>query len=193
MIMVSMTSAGGTRRAASEDGPAGLRSRIWNIAATVRDPELPMLTLADLGILRDVELTGSSASVVITPTYSGCPALVTMRADLLHRLAEHGFGDVRITVRLDPPWTTDWISEHGSAELRRAGISAPGPRSAGSAAGRNPAGVIPVRLGPTRRMLSCPRCGCDDVALVSEFGSTACQAHYRCRNCREPFEHIKEI
>ena len=191
MIMVPTTTRGRTDRAETREGRATRRDRIREIAATVPDPELPMLTLADLGIVRDVELTDGVTAVVITPTYSGCPALVTMREDLLHRLSEQGFSDVRVAVRLDPPWTSDWITEHGRAQLQAAGISAPGPASHGSTSGT--AGPIPLRLGPTRRLLHCPRCGSADTALVSEFGSTACKAHYRCRSCGEPFDHIKEI
>lgn len=157
------------------------------VAATVVDPELPMLTLADLGVLRDVELAEDGAAVVsITPTYSGCPAMATMRDDLVRRLQEEGFADVRVKVVLHPAWTTDWITPEGRRALAAAGISPPGraPRNAGP---------IALRLTPTHRAVHCPRCSSSDVDLTSEFGSTACKAMYQCRVCLEPFDHVKEI
>lgn len=158
------------------------------VAATVTDPELPMLTLADLGVLRGVEV-GSDGSVVvsITPTYSGCPAMATMRDDLVRRLREQGCADVRVRIELDPAWTTDWITARGRAALAEAGISPPATGS------RRPPGPVPLQLTPTRRAVGCPRCGSTEVELTSEFGSTACKAMYRCRACLEPFDHIKEI
>ena len=155
------------------------------VAATVTDPELPMLTLADLGVLRDVSYDDAGALVVsITPTYSGCPAMATMRDDVVRRLAEEGFDDVAVRVSLSPPWTTDWITEQGKRALAEHGISPPGPA---------PRGPVVLSLSPTRRAVRCPRCGSEDVALTSEFGSTACKALYRCRTCLEPFDHVKEI
>ena len=157
------------------------------IAATVVDPELPMLTLADLGVLRDVEQAADGGWVVsITPTYSGCPAMATMRDDVIRTLQADGFTDVRVRVVLDPAWTTDWISPQGKAALTRAGISPPG------SAERRP-GPVALSLSATRRDVCCPRCEATDVELTSEFGSTACKALYRCRVCLEPFEHVKEI
>jgi len=158
------------------------------VAATVTDPELPMLTLHDLGVLREVALDDDGAVVVaITPTYSGCPAMATMRDDLLHRLREAGFEDARVRVALEPAWTTDWITPAGRAALADAGISPPGPAPRRE-------GPIVLSLAPTRRTdVRCPRCGTADVALTSEFGSTACKAMYRCRACLEPFDHLKEI
>jgi ring-1,2-phenylacetyl-CoA epoxidase subunit PaaD len=162
------------------------------VASTVVDPELPMLTLADLGVLRDVEVDEGRVVVSITPTYTGCPAMATMRDDLVRTLQEQGFADVEVRVALHPAWTTDWITPVGKAALAAAGISPPGPVSAGSTTG-NSAGPVTIRLAPTRRALSCPQCASTDVALVSEFGSTACKALYRCRSCLEPFDHVKEI
>ncbi|CAN5574343.1 phenylacetate-CoA oxygenase subunit PaaJ [soil metagenome] len=156
------------------------------VAAEVTDPEMPMLTLADLGVLRDVELDGAALTVTITPTYSGCPAMATMRDDLVHRLRDHGFDDVRVRVSLEPAWSSDWITERGRRALRDHGISAPG------AAPRHD-GPITLNLRPTRRRLSCPRCGSEQVRLSSEFGATACKAMYRCETCLEPFDHVKEI
>jgi ring-1,2-phenylacetyl-CoA epoxidase subunit PaaD len=164
-----------------------LLGRARNVAASVTDPELPMLTLADLGVLREVAFDDAGRLVVtITPTYSGCPAMATMRDDLVACLQEEGFADVSVKVSLHPAWTTDWISERGKDVLSRHGISSPGaaPRRSGKTV---------LSLLPTRRAVRCPRCGGAEVSLTSEFGSTACKAMYRCRACLEPFDHIKEI
>jgi ring-1,2-phenylacetyl-CoA epoxidase subunit PaaD len=169
----------------------------YAIAASVTDPELPMLTLEDLGVLRRVEEHGAgedgagehgaSVTVVITPTYSGCPALAAMRDDLVRVLTRAGYADVRVTVELSPAWSSDWISERGRAALAAAGISPPGP-----APSRHD-GPVPLALLPARRELRCPRCGAAAAELISEFGATACKALYRCAGCLEPFEHVKEI
>jgi ring-1,2-phenylacetyl-CoA epoxidase subunit PaaD len=164
----------------------GLTGHAWAVASTVVDPELPMLTLADLGVLREVEVHGDAVVVAITPTYSGCPAMATMRDDLVRRLRQEGYDDVQVRVALDPAWTTDWITAEGRAALAEAGISPPGP-----APRRD--GPVALQLAPTRRAVRCPRCDSTDVALTSEFGSTACKAMYRCRSCLEPFDHVKEI
>ncbi len=142
-----------------------------------------MMTLADLGVLRSVEERDGCAVVTITPTYSGCPAMATMRDDLVRRLGEEGY-DAEVRVSLSPPWSSDWITERGRQALRDHGISPPGPA---------PAGRVGLTLLPTRRALRCPRCGSDEVELTSEFGSTACKAMYRCGACLEPFDHVKEI
>ena len=156
------------------------------IAASVTDPEMPMLTLADLGVLREVRESGDGAVVVtITPTYSGCPAMATMRDDLVHRLTDAGY-DARVEVALSPAWSSDWITERGRQALRDHGLSAPGP-----APRRD--GPVPLNLLPTRREITCPRCGSENARLSAEFGATACKALYRCEDCLEPFEHLKEI
>jgi len=157
-----------------------------DIARTVTDPEMPMLTLEDLGVLRSVEEEAGRVVVAITPTYSGCPAMATMRDDLVHRLQDAGYDSVQVKVALSPAWTSDWITERGRAALRAHGLSAPGkaPRHDGP---------ITLNLLPTRRAVHCPRCGSAEVELTSEFGATACKALYRCTSCLEPFEHVKEI
>ncbi|GAA1621528.1 phenylacetate-CoA oxygenase subunit PaaJ [Brevibacterium sanguinis] len=155
-------------------------------AARVTDPEMPMLTLVDLGVLRDVTVEDDHVVATITPTYSGCPAMATMRDDLQRELQDAGFPDAEIRVSLTPAWSSDWITEEGRAALAGAGISPPGqaPRRQGPVA---------LTLMPTRRAIVCTLCGSDDVALTSEFGPTACKAMYQCRTCLEPFEHVKEI
>ena len=183
-----------TVAAATVVEPEVLRARASAVARRVTDPEMPMLTLEDLGVLRDVTVTPSGEVVVtITPTYSGCPAMATMRDDLVRALQEEGLR-ARVRVALSPAWSSDWITERGRRALREHGLSAPGPAPApppASAPGRP--GAIPLTLGPTRRDLTCPRCGSGAVELTSEFGATACKALYRCTACLEPFEHVKEI
>ncbi len=145
-----------------------------------------MLTLEDLGVLRSVSLDDNGTVVVtITPTYSGCPAMATMRDDLVHRLRDAGF-DAVVRVSLTPPWSSDWITARGREALAEHGISAP-------LAARRPRDPVAISLLPARRDLTCPRCASTDVELTSEFGPTACKAIYRCSECLEPFEHVKEI
>jgi ring-1,2-phenylacetyl-CoA epoxidase subunit PaaD len=164
---------------------AATATTAYDVAASVTDPEMPMLTLEDLGVLRGVRESDGHVVVTITPTYSGCPAMATMRDDLVHRLRDAGY-DARIEVALHPAWSSDWITERGRRALREHGLSAPGPAP-------RSAGPIALSLSPTRRRLSCPRCGSGAVELTSEFGATACKALYRCTSCLEPFEHVKEI
>jgi ring-1,2-phenylacetyl-CoA epoxidase subunit PaaD len=156
------------------------------VAGSVVDPELPVLTLADLGVLRDVRTEDDGTVVVeITPTYPGCPALDAMRADLREALSEAGFPLVEVRTVLAPAWTTDWISDVGREKLARAGIAPP------AAAATPPAGAVPLHLG-SPRSAACPLCGSADTEEVSEFAATACTALRRCRECQEPFEHVKE-
>jgi ring-1,2-phenylacetyl-CoA epoxidase subunit PaaD len=164
-----------------------LRERALDAARTVTDPEMPMLTLDDLGILRSVEVSGSGAvTVAITPTYTGCPAMAAMRDDLVRVLGEAGFAEVTIRLSLSPAWSSDWITERGRRALHAHGLSAPGRAPTRS-------GPVALSLLPTRRDLHCPRCGSGALELTSEFGPTACKALYRCTSCLEPFEHVKEI
>jgi len=157
-----------------------------DIAAAVPDPELPMVTLADLGILRDVTARDGRLVVTITPTYSGCPALREIAHDLRHRLSQAGFADVTVRTELAPPWTSDWITAEGREKLLAAGVAPPHPATRG--------GPVPLTLTATRRdPVSCPRCGCADTTQTAAFSATACKALFRCEACREPFEYVKEI
>ena len=160
--------------------------RARHIAATVPDPELPMLTLADLGVLRGVELAEDGTVVAsLTPTYSGCPAMAEMRADVAARLRGEGYTRVEIRTVLDPPWTSDWITPAGRRKLAEHGIAPPGPAPRG--------GPVALVLSPTRHAVTCPRCGSADTEETSRFAATSCKALWRCRACREPFEYVKEI
>jgi ring-1,2-phenylacetyl-CoA epoxidase subunit PaaD len=150
------------------------------VAATVVDPEIPVLTIEDLGILRDVAERGDRVEVTITPTYSGCPAMDAIRDDVVRELGQAGYDDVVVRMVLAPAWTTDWMSEDGKRKLAEYGIAPPtGLRAAG-----------PVRLTLAAR---CPRCGSADTREISRFGSTSCKALYECRACAEPFDYFKVL
>jgi ring-1,2-phenylacetyl-CoA epoxidase subunit PaaD len=165
---------------------AGL-DRARAIAAAVPDPELPMLTVADLGILRDVAAEGERLVVTITPTYSGCPALREIAHDLRHRLMAAGFAEVAVRTALAPAWSSDWITAEGRRKLRAAGLAP--PHAAPSRPGPIPLTLTAVQHEP----VECPRCGSADTTQTAAFGATACKALFRCETCREPFEYVKEI
>lgn len=155
-------------------------ARAWDIAAQVPDPEVPVLTIEDLGVLRAVTLTDAGAEVVLTPTYSGCPAIDQMRDDVAARLHAAGYTEVNVSTTLSPAWTTDWMSDSGKRKLEEYGIAAPHPRSA--------LGTGPVRI---QLGVKCPRCHSIRTREVARFGSTACKAHYECLACYEPFDFFK--
>jgi ring-1,2-phenylacetyl-CoA epoxidase subunit PaaD len=161
----------------------------WAAAASVPDPEVPVLTVADLGVLRDVRVADDgSVDVDITPTYSGCPAMHTIEHDVVDALHDKGFREVRVHTRLTPAWTTDWMSDAGRRKLAEYGIAPPGRRAAG--------GPVPLTLGTrpgTTDRPTCPQCGSADVRELSHFGSTACKSLWQCTSCREPFDHFKAI
>lgn len=157
------------------------------VAETVTDPELPMLTLADLGVLRDVSESDGRVAVTITPTYTGCPAMDTMRDDLEHALRDAGYAEIDISVTLSPAWSSDWISADGLRKLADAGIAPPARAPLAAS------GPIPLSLGPSVRRVRCPHCASANTEEVSRFGATACRALFRCLDCQEPFEHVKEI
>lgn len=155
-------------------------SPAWKIAADLPDPELPVVTIADLGILRDVtEDDQGRVHVQITPTYSGCPAMETISADLVEALLSAGYQHVDVEFVLSPPWTTDWMSAEAKAKLAAYGVAPPGPRTDGPVA-------VPLSV-------RCPQCGSLDTRESSRFGSTACKSLWVCRACREPFDHFKAI
>ncbi len=157
------------------------------IAAAVPDPELPMVTLEDLGILRDVMAEDGRLVVTITPTYSGCPALREIAHDLRRRLTAAGFADVTVRTELAPAWSSDHITEEGREKLRAAGIAPPNRAQVSQ-------GPVPVPLTLSRReRVACPRCGSANTEQTAAFGATACKSLFRCADCREPFEHVKEI
>ena len=157
---------------------AELRQRAWDVAADVVDPEIPVLTIADLGVLRDVAITDGRVEVAITPTYSGCPAMNMITFEIELALAREGFVDSRVRIVLSPAWTTDWMSDDGRRKLREYGIA-------------------PPQAATTRRALfglqqvACPQCGSIDTEVLSEFGSISCKALWRCKSCREPFDYFK--
>jgi ring-1,2-phenylacetyl-CoA epoxidase subunit PaaD len=160
--------------------------RAWAVLDTVPDPEVPVLSVRELGIVRDVIESDHGIEVVLTPTYSGCPATEVIAQSVRDALEADGFAPVKVSTRMAPAWTTDWISEDGRRKLREYGIAPPGPVD--SSAG------TPVRFMPRRKVaVACPRCGSDHTERLSAFGSTACKALYRCLACREPFEHFKPL
>jgi ring-1,2-phenylacetyl-CoA epoxidase subunit PaaD len=156
------------------------------IAAGIPDPELPMVTVADRGILRGIRMEYGSLVVTITPTYSGCPALTEIARGLHGALTEAGLGPVTVQTALAPAWTTDWITAEGRRKLEAAGIAPPGPVRHGP---------VPLTLspGPRRDGVRCPLCGSADTGVTAAFSGTACKALRRCRSCGEPFEQVKEL
>lgn len=150
-------------------------TRLYALLSSVCDPEIPVLTLQDLGVLRDISVDDGRVKVTITPTYSGCPAMDAMRADIETTLAQAGYQQVTVEQSLSPAWTTDWMSENGREKLRAYGIAPPVTLSCGQQSGT----------------IECPQCGSGDVKRISEFGSTACKAFYQCLDCQEPFDYFK--
>jgi ring-1,2-phenylacetyl-CoA epoxidase subunit PaaD len=154
------------------------RQRAWDTAAAVVDPEIPVLTIADLGVLREVVVSDGRVEVAITPTYSGCPAMNMITLEIELALERAGFRDSKVRTVLSPAWTTDWMSEAGRRKLREYGIAPPLAASSRRAL----FGVEQV---------ACPQCGSIDTEVLSEFGSTSCKALWRCKSCREPFDYFK--
>ena len=163
---------------ATAEGVETLEAQAWRIAGDVADPEIPVLTIADLGVLRAVRVDGEGIAVDITPTYSGCPAMTMIAVEIEVALAKAGFAKIRVNTVLAPAWTTDWMSEEGRRKLAEYGIA-------------------PPRQGGGRRALfgveavGCPHCGSADTAEIAAFGSTSCKSLWRCNRCREPFDYFK--
>ncbi|WP_223263281.1 1,2-phenylacetyl-CoA epoxidase subunit PaaD [Arthrobacter sp. NamB2] len=152
---------------------------VWSIAAAICDPEIPVLTIEDLGVLRDARVTASGqVQITITPTYSGCPAMDAIRDDVTSALRDAGYDDVAVRLVLSPAWTTDWLSDDGKAKLAEYGIA---PPTGTAAAG-------PVRVGLS---VKCPQCSSLHTRELTRFGSTSCKALYVCNDCREPFDYFK--
>jgi ring-1,2-phenylacetyl-CoA epoxidase subunit PaaD len=162
------------------EGEENLRARAWDIAAAVCDPEIPVLTIEDLGVLRDVRVENDHVEVLITPTYSGCPAMSMITLEVETALAAAGITNARVTTVLSPAWTTDWMTEAGKEKLRAYGIAPP-------------VGAASRRALFGEEQVTCPRCGAGDTARISQFGSTACKALWRCNVCAEPFDYFKCI
>ena len=159
----------------------------YDVAAQTPDPELPMVTIADLGILRAVDLSAEGVAVIITPTYSGCPAMREISADVAHRLVKAGFGPVTVRTQLAPAWSSDWITADGRRKLAEAGIAPP------SAAPRR-GGPVPVKLSTVPADVTrCPRCGSVSTTETARFSATACKSLHRCDACGEPFEAVKAL
>lgn len=155
-------------------------AELWDVVKTVPDPEVPVLTIEDLGILRGVEMVDGTVVVTITPTYSGCPAMDTISADVTNALAAAGYHDAKVDLVLTPAWTTDWMSDEGKRKLEDYGIAPP----TGKAAVNDGPIMIPMAV-------KCPQCHSLNTREVTRFGSTACKALYTCNDCLEPFDYFK--
>jgi ring-1,2-phenylacetyl-CoA epoxidase subunit PaaD len=160
------------------DTDSDLRQRAWDAAAQVVDPEIPVLTIADLGVLRDVAVQDGKVEIAITPTYSGCPAMNMIGLEIELALAREGIHQAKVNTVLSPAWTTDWMSDAGRRKLLAYGIAPPQAASSRRAL-----------FG--EQQVACPQCGSENTEVLSEFGSTSCKALWRCRSCREPFDYFK--
>jgi ring-1,2-phenylacetyl-CoA epoxidase subunit PaaD len=157
------------------------KNHIFSILETVTDPEVPVLTITDLGILRDIIINGEQVEVVITPTYTGCPAMDMITANIKMALLENGYRNIKVTSVLSPAWTTDWMSDAGKAKLKEYGIAPPNPKQH----------VCSDKLFAADEAVQCPHCNSWHTRRISEFGSTACKALYQCNDCKEPFDYFK--
>lgn len=155
------------------------KERIWELMEEVFDPEVPVLTIVDLGVLRDVVKEGEGWKIIITPTYSGCPAMKRIEDDIIEKLAEHDIKNVKVENVLSPAWTTDWLSESGRRKLKEYGIAPPVDE------------VDKSVLFSEPHIVPCPKCDSRNTKMISQFGSTACKAHYQCQECLEPFDYFK--
>jgi ring-1,2-phenylacetyl-CoA epoxidase subunit PaaD len=155
--------------------------KIWKLLENVNDPEVPVLSVIDLGIVRDVKINDDEIEIIITPTYSGCPAMDMIKMNIKMVLLENGFQKIKITSILSPAWTTDWMSEHGKEKLKSFGIAPPTVKQQ----------VCHTELFHNGEAIQCPRCNSYNTTLISQFGSTACKALYVCEDCKEPFDYFK--
>lgn len=164
--------------------------QVWDWLSQVPDPEIPVISLTDLGIIRDVAWEGDTLVVTVTPTYSGCPATGIINLDLETALRDHGIDKLELRRQLSPPWTSDWITPEGRDKLRAYGIA---PPIDGTAADGRLAGRVARLAGRSNLVIACPRCGSNATEKVSQFGSTPCKASWRCTDCLEPFDYFKCI
>lgn len=156
------------------------KEQIWEILKDVCDPEIPVLSVLDLGIVRDVNLDKEDIEIIITPTYSGCPAMDMISVNIKATLQSQGVDNVKVTSVWNPAWTTDWITEEGKSKLKAYGIAPPVEENGDK--------MALFGTGPT---IECPRCNSTNTRLVSQFGSTACKSMYQCNDCKEPFDYFK--
>lgn len=158
------------------------KNEVWDIIKNIPDPEIPVLTLLDLGVIKEVDIQEDGlVEVTITPTYTGCPAMKVFEDDIVKTLNDNGFDNVNVKTRLSPAWTTDWMSEEGRNKLKEYGIAPP----VGSS--------DKTLLQEEKRMIQCPRCHSMDTEMISQFGSTPCKSLYQCQDCKEPFDYFKCI
>jgi len=160
-------------------------ARVWDALAGVPDPEVPVVSIVELGIVRGVSVGEGGVRIEVTPTYSGCPATESIASAIRERLAGIGIADVELVTRLSPPWTTDWLAPEAKRKLAAFGIAPPHVTGARI----DVAGISPLRRASV--VVPCPRCGSTQTSLLSQFGSTACKAQYRCDACLEPFDYFK--
>ena len=157
------------------------KQTIYSYLEEINDPEVPVLSIMDLGIVRDVKMNDEELEVVITPTYTGCPAMDMITTTIKIQLATLGFKKVKVTQALSPPWTTEWMSEEGKRKLKEYGIAPPNPKQQ----------VCDQKLFAAAEAVQCPQCNSYHTHRISEFGSTACKALYQCDDCKEPFDYFK--
>lgn len=157
------------------------KDKIFEFLHEVKDPEIPAVSVIEMGMVRDVEFTGDKTTIIITPTYSGCPAMYEIRKDVVSKLKDKGFGNVAVREQLSPAWTTDWMTDSTKEKLRKFGI-APPDKSTGESI---------VKLFEKEKPVQCPYCGSEKTKLESRFGATACKSLHYCNSCNQPFEHFK--
>jgi ring-1,2-phenylacetyl-CoA epoxidase subunit PaaD len=155
-------------------------NEIWDLMREIHDPEIPVINVVELGIVREVEIIDGNPKVTITPTYSGCPAMDVIQVDIEKALHDEGFDEAEVVTILHPPWTTDWMTEEAREKLRDFGIAPPEKGTADKGA-----------LFQKERKVQCPNCGSMNTELISPFGSTACKAQHRCKDCNDPFDYFK--
>ena len=160
--------------------------KIWEILGLITDPEIPVLSIIDLGIVRDIQVNENNTEIIITPTYSGCPAMDVISMNIRMALLQNGFTNIKISQQLSPAWTTDWMTEEGKGKLKAYGIAPPQKQSNGASSDR-----INKMIFRDELIVQCPQCHSTNTTLLSQFGSTACKALYQCMECKEPFDYFK--